>query len=410
MYFQKLYFAFKSSAKIYYQIILAIQNNDGFISETVLASYVAAPIENVVRHKRYDLIVSKLIELRFIYKYIDGFYALSYPHVETELKNSKAIELAKKTIVEDFLDWSKKINLIAYNSSKGFFQKANFAKFQWAFSSPSYINDIANTKKHKPGFFVGDIIIGKKVEVEDVQFFIDKIEIIKSFDNIQNFVPVFLSENFSNEVYILLKTKGILCANINNLFSNAYADSLRKLIYFAKNAAAIINNDPEKFVQYISSISTLEGKMGNIIGDLFEASVGYYFHAIGCKYFEINKIIKHNNIIKEIDVYVEKDGIIKIVECKGIKNTLDHEYVEKWLSDNIPTIFKAIKETKPDATIEFELWSTGGYLKETEDLLNRVKSHTKKYSIDFLNASQIMELAKKGKCELLLKNVNSILN
>ena len=64
---------------------------------------------------------------------------------------------------------------------------------------------------------------------------------------------------------------------------------------------------------------------------------------LGCKYFELNKIIKCENKQKEIDVYVERNGKIKIIECMGIKNPVSHEYVEKWLNDNIPTIYKAFE-------------------------------------------------------------------
>jgi hypothetical protein len=409
-YFEKLYSAFKSSSKNHYQILLAIQNNGGFISKGVLASYVAAPVENLKRHKRYDLLIKQLVDLKFVNEDIDGYYQLLHPFNEKfDIKYSKAIELAKKTVVLDFCDWAKNINLIAYKSSKGFFQYANFAKFQWAFTSPSYINDVANRKNNKPGFWVGDIVIGRKADIEDIQFFIDKIDIIKYFKNVQNFIPVFISDNFSKDAYELLKKKGIVCGHISNLFNSSYADALRELVSIVKNSAAVINNDPEKFVNYMKKISLLEGKMGNLIGDLFEASVGYYFHIIGSKYFELNKIVEYDNRKKEIDVYVERDGKVKVVECKGIKNTIDHEYVETWLSDNIPIIYKAIKEVHPDAFIEFELWSTGGYLDETYELLKKAKANTKKYSIDYFNATQIRDKAKESKCDILFDSIESIL-
>jgi hypothetical protein len=226
---------------------------------------------------------------------------------------------------------------------------------------------------------------------------------------VQNFIPIFISDNFTKDAHKLLKEKGVVCAQISNLFSSAYADALRELVSIVKNASAVISNEPDKFVEYISKISSLEGKMGNLIGDLFEASVGYYFHTAGCKYFELNRIVKYDNKEKEIDIYVEKDGKIKVVECKGIKSTLDHEYVVKWLSDNIPTIYKAIKEVNSSAVIEFELWSTGGYNSKTVEMLNKAKISTKKYSINYFNASQIIEKAKESKCDVLLKSIDSIL-
>lgn len=410
IYFKNLFDAFRSNSKNYYQILLAIQNNGGFISKKVLASYVAAPVENLTRHKRYDLLVNKLIELKFIHEYIDGYYQLLYPYEDKlDIRNTKAIELAKKTVINDFNDWAKNLNLIAYNSSKGFFEYANFAKFQWAFTAPSYVNDIVDRKNGKPGFCIGDIIIGKNTDIDDVQFFIDKIDVIKHYKNLPSFIPIIISENYTREAHKLLKEKGVICAKISNLFSINYSEALKELVHIMRNASAIISKDPDKFIDYTNRISSLEGKMGNLIGDLFEAAVGYYFHMIGCKYFELNKIVRHDNSEKEIDIYVEKDGKIKIIECKGIKNTLDHEYVVKWVSNNIPTIYKSIKKSDSNAVIEFELWSTGGYTNETIELLEKVKTNTKKYSIHYFNATDIIHKAKECKCNVLLKSIDSIL-
>ncbi|NMA30905.1 MAG: hypothetical protein GX941_03735 [Candidatus Methanofastidiosa archaeon] len=295
IYFKNLFNAFRNSSKNNYQILLAIQNNGSFISKKVLASYVAAPVENLTRHKRYDLLVNKLIELKFIDEYVDGYYQLLYPYgSKVDIKNTKAIELAKKTVIDDFSDWAKKLNLIAYNSPKGFFECANFAKFQWAFTAPSYINDISDRKNGKPGFCIGDIIIGKNADVDDVQFFIDKIDIIKHYKNLSSFIPIIISENYTKEAHRLLKEKGVICAKISNLFSSNYSKALKELVHIMRNASAIISKNPDKFIEYINRLSSLEGKMGNLIGDLFEAAVGYYFHVVGCRYFELNKIVRYN--------------------------------------------------------------------------------------------------------------------
>lgn len=57
--------------------------------------------------------------MQFIQEYIDGYYQLIYPFEDKlDIKNTKAIELAKKTVVDDFCDWAKRLNLIAYNSSE----------------------------------------------------------------------------------------------------------------------------------------------------------------------------------------------------------------------------------------------------------------------------------------------------
>lgn len=395
--------AFEACGKKYYQIIKAIENNGGYISKKMLASYVSAPVDNLKGHKRYDLIVEKLIELNLIEDFSDEYYKLMY-FKDSSIKNSNAIELAKKTVSEDFCDWAKKLNLISYNSYKGFNQSANFAKFQWGFTAPSYC--ISNYDK--PSFIIGDIIIGI-ADIPDVQFFIDKICIINSFRNVHSFMPILLaSEKFTDEAFHLLKKHGIICATIGNLFSNVYANSLRDLVYIVKNASAIISNEPEKFVDYLSKISLLEGKMGNLVGDLFETCVGYYYSQIGCKYFELKKIVNFKGQKKEIDVYIEKDGIIKIIECKGIRGNIEIEYVTKWISENIPVIFKSLTQNRAGIEIEFELWVTGGFDVDTEKLLLESEQNTKKYTIRHLNRQDIEQLAKKSKNNVLINCIKSI--
>ena len=402
-YFSNLISAFEGSGKKYYQLIKAIEKNGGYISKKILACYVSAPVENLTGHMRYDLILHKLLDLQLIEDSSDDFYRLFYTE-DAEIKNSSAIELAKKTAVEDFCGWARKINLISYKSYKTIFQNANYAKFQWGFSAPSY--SISNY--NKPSFVIGDIIIGN-ADVADVEFFIDKICIIKNFKNIHSFTPVLLvSEKFTEEAFNLLKQNGIVCATIGNLFSNAYASSLRDLVYIIKNAAAIISNEPEKFVDYLSKISLLEGKMGNLVGDLFETCVGYYFSQIGCKYFELKKIVDFMGQKKEIDVYVKKDGIIKVIECKGIRNFIDIDYVKKWITENIPIIYKALTNNRSGIKVEFELWVTGGFDIETERLLLNSEQNTRRYTIRHLNRQSIEHLAKQSKNRVLINCIKSI--
>lgn len=410
-YFQCLYEAMKNSAKNYYYILLALQNNGGYISKSVLASYVAAPVENLTRHKRFDQVILALINSGFISEFNDDYYKIIDAIMRgTDFKKALAIELAKKTVVDDFGRWAKNINLVAYNSAKGFYENAVFGKFQWGFTAPSYISDIYNISSKKPGFIIADVIIDINVTEHDIQFFVDKINILRNYKNIPRFIPFLLVDSISKEALNLLKNNQIVCAILGNLFSKKYADVLRELVGVVRNASAIINNDSSKVNQYLERIEFLEGKMGNLIGDLFEISVGYYFHQVGCRYFEINKIVSYNGQYKEIDVFVERDGKVKVVECKGIKSPLDHNYAKKWLTDNVPIIFAALKGFNPNYEIEFEIWSTGGYLNETKEMLEKAKTNTAKYSIDYLDGQQIAEEARRVRCEILKKSIISIQN
>jgi hypothetical protein len=49
-----------------------------------------------------------------------------------------------------------------------------FYKLQWCFSAPSYINGIQKNKT-SPGFVVADILLGKQLGEEDIEFILKKL-------------------------------------------------------------------------------------------------------------------------------------------------------------------------------------------------------------------------------------------
>lgn len=413
-YKNNLYKAFKKAAKNYYQILITIENNGGFISKKVLASYVSAPVKDLKGHLRYDKLIKNLINLGFIDEFDEEYYQLLYPLSNSNISRTKALEFVQKQVISDFNNLMRNLNLVAYNSSKTFFQEAEFAKFQWAFSSPSYIIGLFNKKNNKPGFFISDIKIGKKLTEEDVKFFIDKLDIIKNFKKLPNFIPIIIASSYDKETHQKLKEKGIVVSTVKDLFSKKYAELLEKLIEIMTNSAAIISKNPKILEELAKENELLKGKMGNLFGDLFEISVGYYFFNLGCKYLDMNKIIefqkedKTKKIKREIDIYVEKNNKLIIVECKGRKNYLNFEETKKYLEEKIPVIYEGLRKNNSNQEIEFELWSTGGFSEQALKLLEEYKKKTKKYKISYFNKNEIEEKAKKSNCEILKKSIKSI--
>lgn len=413
-YKDNLYEALKKAAKNYYQILIAIENNGGFISKKVLASYVSAPVKDLKGHLRYDKLIENLINLGFIDEFDDEYYQLLYPLTKLNISRTKALEFAQKQVISDLNNLMRNLNLVAYNSSKTFFQEAEFAKFQWAFSSPSYITGLFNKKNNKLGFFICDIKIGKKLIEEDIKFFIDKLDIIKNFKKLSNFTPIIVASSYDKETHQKLKEKGIVVSTVKDLFSEKYVELLEKLIEIMTNSAAIISKNPKILEELAKENELLKGKMGNLFGDLFEISVGYYFFNLGCKYLDMNKIIefqKENEIKKtkrEIDIYVEKNNKLIIVECKGRKNYLNFEETEKYLKEKIPIIYEGLRKNNSNQEIVFELWSTGGFSEEALKLLEEYKEKIKKYKISYFNKNEIEEKAKKSNCEILKKSIKSI--
>lgn len=270
----------------------------------------------------------------------DGLYQIN-PVIDT-LQNYtrfKALTIAKKAIMNDFYDWARKINLVSYNSGKLLEQVPEFHKFQWSFTAPSYINGLQ--KGPKPGFVVADVILGKQLLEDDIEYFLAKINVISQSKKHSPFIPVLLVEGVEEKAFLRLKSAGVVLGFIDKLFGKKYLETLRSLVTIVENASAIITKNPDKYFEFVEALTKLEGKASNLKGDVFELAVGYYYSQLA-PYIEINKLVTEHESgkRKEIDVYVKYQNEARFVECKGYNYLLPKDYVVKWLSDNIPTIRK----------------------------------------------------------------------
>lgn len=385
--------AIKSNSKAYYSVILALINNHGYASTLYLPSLTFSPVENLKGHRIFNRIIEDLIDLRIITKVDDYTLMLSEEFGDSNYSKYKAVESAMKVIVNDFNEWAKKINFIAFNSGKTLLESPIFSKFQWCFSAPSYLVGLKN--EGKPGMVVVDVLMGDNVTYDRIEFLISKINIIKQLRNHLTFIPAILTDSLEENAFRTLKENGILILTLNNLFSLEYVKALKNLMTIICNASAIISKHPEEFFKYIDSISKLEGKAGNMRGELFELAVGYHY-SLNSKYIEINKIIRNPNSGKrnEIDVFVDMNYEIRFVECKGYKYKLDVEYVKNWLSETIINIREWILEKEDkERKLVFELWSTGGFEDEALNILKKQSEKTKKYEIRYYGRDEIIEIA-----------------
>jgi len=389
------------SSKAYYAFIQAIIFHNGFINKKQLPSYTFSPIKPLKGHRSAEKIISDLLKANIIINYNDEVYQLSGLLFQlSNYSRFKAIEVAKRITLEQFNDWARNMNIIAYNMGRFFDSTAEFYKFQWSFTAPSYLG-VGSSITKKPSTFVAmDILLGKDIEEIDILYLIKKLKIIYNAKNVASIIPVLiLDRSISPNAFKLLKNEGIMIGFIDQLFGRQYSELLKSLINVIENSAAIISKNPDLLVELMDKLSVLEGKSYNLRGDLFELAVGYYYSAIS-QFFEINKLIidPKTNKKKEIDVFAKcpKDEII-IVECKGYNYPVDEEYINKWLNDNIPAIRRWLltQDDYSKKKIIFEIWSTSGFNKEAERLLEEKAKNTKIYTIRYLGKKEILDASKE---------------
>jgi hypothetical protein len=391
----------------YKTFLKALLNQSGGISKKLLAAYTSSPVKNVKGHKLYSNVLVELRKINVIDELDDNYWKINDRFYELNYARMKAIEYSKQIILNDFCKWVGKINFGAYGSGKIMNENPDVANFQWGCTIPSYTQPLYDEKQQSPGFIIADIITGKKADLDDVQFFLQKLKIIKKFKNLGNLLPVLFVDSIYEDAFKELKDQKVIIGIIENFFDKKYADLVSDLVNVYTNATAILLNNPAQINDMFHRINQLEGRFNNARGSLFEFIVGYFYQKLGCNYLEINKLIySSTRAFKEVDVMADRDGTIIVVECKANKTKLNSDYVEKWLNENIPFIRDNLNDIYSGKHYEFQLWSISGFDDSALKMLEYACSSVKKYSIRYFNREDMIKMAEDYNITEFIKVMN----
>lgn len=394
--------ALKNSAKRYYAIIVALEYHNGYIRKEDLASYSFSPIKNLKSHKKFSSVIDDLIKLKIVVEE-NEYYRLT-ERISNRANNNfnyyKAIELSKEVIGNQFYNFSKSLGFVSYEKGKF---NSEFAKFQFCFTAPSYITGLVKYgTKIQPAFVVADILLGSINNETSIDFFLQKVQIIKT-QATSNFLPFLITDVLTQEAFKKLKENGIIIGLVNKLFGDEYEELLKSLISVVTNAGTILKTNPDAYLQLLLQLNKLvDGKTNNLRGDLFELAVGYYYSNL-CQSLDIGKKINYQGNYKEVDVYATFQDKFIICECKVYKTSIDMKIVENWLCNKVSFIYRAIREYNFDKEIVFEFWSTSGFTEDAIEYLSKKQQELKKYKIEFYSEKEILEKARKSKANKIVE-------
>lgn len=396
-YYDGLNRALKKAGKQYYTILQSLDFHNGYIKAAHLAAYTVNPVGKLKGHLTFETALNNLQKIGLI-RTEDEHVVVSNSISENShsLKRAKGLEVAKNFLLIQFNDWSRKIGLVSYNSSKF---HSEFGKYQFNFVAPSYVGSL--TKKTAdsivPAFVVADILIGNVINENQINFFINKISALKQQRSLAKFIPFLIVDSIDTKALNTLKSKGAVIGFADELFGENYKELLNSLINLITNAGAILKKNPDAYLDLISKLNKLvDGKTNNLRGDLFELAVGYYQGRI-CSSIDIGKLINHNGDRREIDVFGLQPNSVVISECKGYNHPIAKDEIEVWLGEKVPVIRKWVLDnaTISDKELVFQFWSTGGFTQEALELLEKRKGSTKKYTIEYFDLEKMLEISKK---------------
>ena len=166
------------------------------------------------------------------------------------------METAKNFVLIQFNDWARNIGLISYNTGTFYSQ---FGKFSWSFVSPSYVTTLTRFNKSNivQGFVIADILIGNRIDLKTIQFFIQKIDVVKKLKGLPNFLPFLIIDEIELETLRCLKKKGIILGFVDQLFGSEYKELLKSLINTITNAGAILKKNPQAYLNLIEKLDKL---------------------------------------------------------------------------------------------------------------------------------------------------------
>lgn len=390
--------AFRTYAKRLDAIITAFEYNDGYLKKADLAAFTFSPVNKLKGHRLYNDVLGQLTHFDLVNSDENGYMTLHHKlciDFKPDLKRSKTHELTRNFVLEQFNEWARNIGLVSFDAGKFYNEYGNLL---WSYTAPSYAGSLKtySDQKPTPGFVVADILINRRSKKEDVQFFLNKIDIIYAQKNLSRILPFLIVESVEQDALALLRKKGVVVGFVDQLFGRDYADLLLGLFHVMNNAAQVLMANPDHYLKIVEQLEKfVKGKTNNLRGDLFELAVGYY-HSQQCRNIDLGKKIMYDFQHKEADVFAIYQNEIKIAECKGYKGKIGIKEVDQWL-EKLPFFFKWILQVEPykNKKMVAELWSTGGFTDDAISKLEKVSSATKKYKVEYFDKTHILEKARE---------------
>ena len=308
-------------------------------------------------------------------------------------ETADASQFRARTIAEDVLmdglrEWARKLGLASYNAIeiRNDERAPKFSTFHWDLSGPSYLQPLASRGREgiKPGFFVADVFCNGALDAPHIQYFLRKVRMTKAMPRVVPFLPVLLADHFTNEALRAGKRAGVMMATTRNLFGDTVAQALTSLIDILSRAAAVAAANPDRVVQLLRDLRSIEGSAGNLRGALFEMIVGYLVREIDGNSIDIGEVVRDPKSGKyaEIDVRrVKENQQCWFYECRARQPAarIGADEVTTWIEKlgRIDRYHRA-QDRFQGCRFGFELWTTGLFDDDALALLEREKTKRKK--------------------------------
>ncbi|MFY8326822.1 hypothetical protein [Pseudoalteromonas sp. ZZD1] len=415
LYWRALYKAFIDSKSAYSYAVAALLARDKIMPSEIFPIHCGIPAR-MAKNLSYERVLTDLkavnaIREYFIPKVGDCISLMQQDeYLKFEGEKIKACLLAEEVLISSLGSWLKKLNIasfkkVAFNRS----EKSQLVNgFYWDISAPSYLTPLISIddKGQKPGFVVCDVMLNVKVDDIAISPFLNKVRKSQFSKKQGRCIYIFVAEEYTEGAFDLAKKAGVIPATTRNLFGRDVEEALKSVISVFSHLASFIDR-PEQINDLFKRLNKIEGAVGNLRGTLFEFIVAESLRAI---YPRVELGIKLKSTINDkkydADIMITKPDETLIIECKSghAGAVLAHEQVVHWLQEQVPNMYKTLAQSdnQQERKYSFELWSTKELRVESIQLIQRVSSDLKKYSVSFKTCNDVRQEINKSNQKGLL--------
>lgn len=414
LFWRSLIQAFHATRSVYGHMVNSLLARDGIWPVPYLGIISGSP-ERLSKHISSSTVLQRLVKIGLIEIISTSDFGPCAGVVDAAMPTpagDRLIGFRSRLIAEDILigglaEWIRNTGLGSWNKVEARnLRRATqpaFGQFNWDFSAPTFVHPLRSpdkTSKGGPinGFVVGDVLLGRDVETQDLEYFLVKTEMMRQQPNTRPFLAIFVSERFTNAALKQGRDKGLLLVTVETLFGREVAAGLTQLIQVLENAAAAIGSDPTVVPTLFKKLDSLKGASLNLRGWLFELLAAHMLKTDGWSIISVGELRRDpdSGELAEVDVLASKGRNIIALECKGyVTNNVDKEDVEKWLTKSVPRIRGSLLSEKffQKREITYEFWTTSKFNADALVYLQKKEKEIKKFTIDWFDGPDLMRFA-----------------
>ncbi|NMG32861.1 hypothetical protein GRF61_00155 [Azoarcus sp. TTM-91] len=325
-----------------------------------------------------------------------------------DIDGIRARGIAEGVILDGLREWAKNIGTASYNQIRirGEEGLEPIQQFKFDLAGPSYLLPLRRgTKGNRPlGFMVADVFSEGILDEHQVRYFIRKAHALHATLTGGSVFPILVADGFTGPALTTGHAAGIMMATPSRLFGRAVGDGLKSLVQTLNRAASYASADsPERLTRLVSSLSEIEGRARNLRGPLFELLAAYLVRRDSVS-ISMGVRAKDPGSGKQADIDVLKVAAMNAectaIECKGKEpgGFITDEDVRVWLGKvAVMQAYLRTQERFSEATISFELWTSGTFTEEALQLLHAEQKRRTKFPIRWKNGQDVLAVANRFK-------------